>query len=96
MLVVVHARALIAVECRVLVVQNFFLDGQKVVSVVVIVWKLVAGCRWLGVAMRVVAIHPGASVQTAMFRVATAVVEERSGPWRTCGGTTDVVRTGVS
>jgi hypothetical protein len=79
-LVVAHLRALVAVEC-VLILQNFFLDGQKVVSVVVVVVrKLVAGCRLLGVGMRVVAIQPGPSVQTPVLRVATAVVEERSSP----------------
>lgn len=79
MLVVVHPRALVAVERRLFIVQNFFLDGQKVVSVVV-VRKLVAGCGLLGVGMRVVAIQPGPSVQTAVLCVATAVVEERSSP----------------
>ena len=44
--------------------------------VVVVVRKLIAWCGLLALGMRVVAVSPGPSVQTARFRVATAVVEE--------------------
>jgi hypothetical protein len=78
--VIVHPRAFVAIERRVFIVQDFFLDGQKVVMVVmvvvVVVRKLVAGCGLLGLGVRVVAISPGPCVQTPGFRVATAVVEE--------------------
>ena len=80
LLVIVHARALAAIEGRVFVLQKFFLDGQKVVVVmmvvVVVVRKLIAWCGLLALGVRVVAVSPGPRVQTARFRVATAVVEE--------------------
>jgi hypothetical protein len=100
-LIVAHLRALVAVECRVLILEDFFLYGQKMVPVVmvvvvmVVVRKLVAGCRLLGVVMRVVAIYPGPSVQAAMLRIATAVIEERSSARRTCGMMTHAIRYSV-
>jgi hypothetical protein len=85
-MVVARPWVLVAVELSVLILQDFFLYGQKMVPVVMmmVVRKLVAGCRLLGMVMRVVDIYPGPSVQTAMLRVTAAVVEE-SGAWRTCG-----------
>jgi hypothetical protein len=79
--VIIHPRTLVAIERRVFILQEFFFDGQKVVVVVVMVMavfvgKLVAGCGLLGLGVGVVAISPGPCMQTPMFRVATAVVEE--------------------
>lgn len=51
---------------------------------VMVITILIAGCGWLGVSMRVIAVSPRPCVQTPRFCVAAAVVEEGRRSRRTC------------